>query len=397
MIRFFSSILIVCLTGHYVYGQAQADSFRVHIKLIDPDNLINDGVRIEINSVDISMPERRSVLAESVFIGDTAVLTGHVPQPIVSMMSITIDSPRRSFRSYKILLENTDYHVTLTWMSNSKLNVVTDSRFHNTWHQWVSTKNEFDIEKGRWISEHSHSIRSGRQHEADSLLRLIDGIEHRKILFEKAFGYQNPDNQATAYILGGGHRIYDADHLAIYEALTNEVKNSYYGRAWKAKLDMMGETPAELSPAIDTKSPLLGQVLPGFQGWTNMGDTVVIDQAYFISNPQNKITLIEFWASWCTPCRIANMNLYPLYFKYKDQGFQVISFSLDTNEEQWLAAQQKDNLPWLDISDLKGPRSPVPPAYNIWAIPTNVLVDAHGTVIAVNVYDSEVLEKLLDK
>lgn len=388
------AVFLVCLPSSFSYSQI--DSFRVNIKLIDPQHRITVGDKVDISSSDGTMSGNpRTVWAEGYLQGDSITLTGHTPYPVVTMVTVKkVDAPRFSTSS-KLLLENDSYEMTFHIDSNRAAIIETTSSFHNLWASYIGLGRRLEEEKRTWIKQHADLTLPEGYQEADSILRLMEGIEARKLLSEKALGYQNPDNHATAYILGGGNKTYDDDYLSIYEGLTHDVKESLWGKIFKSKLDKMERGELTEAPILNTDSRLVGKALPMFKGATVAGDTVLIDTRYFESNGQNKLTLVEFWASWCTPCRIANTKLYPLYFKYKDQGFNVVSFSLDTKESLWIAAQKEDSLPWLDISDLKGPDSPVPPAFEISSIPRNVLVDANGIVIAVNVYDDELIEKLL--
>ena len=120
-----------------------------------------------------------------------------------------------------------------------------------------------------------------------------------------------------------------------------------------------------------------------------------------LSDFRGKVVLIDFWASWCAPCRRENPNVVALYNKYKDKGFTVISVSLDSKEEKWKEAIKKDNLIWPNhVSDLGGWRSKVSKLYGVSSIPFTVLVDENGKIISTNLRGSvleNTLSKLFDK
>jgi len=104
---------------------------------------------------------------------------------------------------------------------------------------------------------------------------------------------------------------------------------------------------------------------------------------------------LDFWASWCGPCRVENPNVVALYEKYKDKGFTVFSVSFDTKEENWLQAIEKDGLVWdAHVSDLKGWKSEAGQTYRINAIPTTFLIDENGTIIARDLRGKKLAEKL---
>lgn len=111
---------------------------------------------------------------------------------------------------------------------------------------------------------------------------------------------------------------------------------------------------------------------------------------------KSKYTFIDFWASWCTPCRAQGRELIPIYNKYKSKGFDVIAISLDTDVKAWKKASQTDGYTWTNLSDLKGFESPMSKKYNIIAIPRNLLIDHKGNIIAVDLHGRELEAKLAE-
>ncbi len=101
-----------------------------------------------------------------------------------------------------------------------------------------------------------------------------------------------------------------------------------------------------------------------------------------LADLKGKIVLIDFWASWCEPCRAEGPNLKEQYKLYKDKGFEILSVSIDTDRKSWLKAISDDGLTWLQVSDLKGYRSETVQSYGIGGVPSFFLVDRTGKIIA---------------
>jgi thiol-disulfide isomerase/thioredoxin len=97
-----------------------------------------------------------------------------------------------------------------------------------------------------------------------------------------------------------------------------------------------------------------------------------------------KVTLIDFWASWCAPCRKENPKVVALYNEFHKQGFNIISVSLDKDAEQWKSAIAKDGLTWTQVSNLKEMDDPIVKRYGVTLIPTTFLLDAKGKVVGID-------------
>ncbi len=114
-----------------------------------------------------------------------------------------------------------------------------------------------------------------------------------------------------------------------------------------------------------------------------------------LSSLKGKVVLIDFWASWCKPCRQESPNMVKLYNRFKDKGFEIYGVSLDKDKKAWTEAIQKDGLNWIHVSDLKFWQSDAAALYSVTSIPATYLLNAQGKVLATNLRGQE-LEKAVE-
>ncbi|MBO9699599.1 MAG: TlpA family protein disulfide reductase [Sporocytophaga sp.] len=135
--------------------------------------------------------------------------------------------------------------------------------------------------------------------------------------------------------------------------------------------------------------PKVGQKAPDFEIEDPNGKTI------HLSDLTGKVVLLDFWASWCMPCREANPEVVAIYQKYHDKGFEIFSVSLDTKREAWLNAIKKDQLSWPNHgSDLKGWENAVAELYEVSGIPATFLIDEKGFIIGTDLDEYDLDKKL---
>ena len=107
-----------------------------------------------------------------------------------------------------------------------------------------------------------------------------------------------------------------------------------------------------------------------------------------------KVTLIDFWASWCSPCRQENPKVAALYNEFHTKGLNIISVSLDENKGSWAKAIEEDKLTWTQVSNLKEMKDPIALQYGVSQIPTTFLLDTSGKVVAIDLRDDDLKSKI---
>lgn len=175
-------------------------------------------------------------------------------------------------------------------------------------------------------------------------------------------------------------------HL-IDSALSIRYPNYKITKEYHAQLLMMkGQylTQMQNQQMIQAANPLVNQNAPDFE----VND--INGKKFKLSSLKGYYVLLDFWASWCLPCRQENSNLLNVYQQFKNQKFKIVQFSLDKNKEDWINAIKKDNTSeFIHVSDLKFWQSDIAKLYNITAIPSNFLIDPNGKIIAFNLHGND--------
>lgn len=214
-----------------------------------------------------------------------------------------------------------------------------------------------------------------RQAKADEL-----AIDKQSAEVDKKFIAQNPDSFISLNALES--YAYSADYVDIaplFDALTPALKATDAGKELANRM-----------PKI--KAVALGATAPEFTEADTCGKMVSL------SSFRGKYVLVDFWASWCGPCRRENPNVVQAYNHYKNQKFTILGVSLDrpNAKEKWLAAIHKDGLTWTHVSDLKFWDSEAADLYAVRGIPQNFLLDPNGKIIAKNLHGEELENKLAE-
>jgi len=301
----------------------------------------------------------------------TFILKGKVAEPDLHILRIGDLKGAIS-----IFLDNSD--ISITGKSDNLMGcVITGSPSQDAYAKYnLLARAQMDLLRPLYASS-TEAEKAGNKAEVKKLEVQIEELEKKQTAEKFAFARELGASPVAAFI--GSMNAYDYENQAALEAL---VQGLGPGFAENKYVKSINERVAGM------KLTAIGQMAPEFTQNDPDGKPVNL------SDLKGKYVLVDFWASWCGPCRQENPNVVKTYQKYKNKNFTILGVSLDRDKDKWLEAIQKDNLTWTHVSDLKYWDNEVAVKYGIKSIPANLLLDKKGKIIGKNLRGDKLEEAL---
>lgn len=223
----------------------------------------------------------------------------------------------------------------------------------------------------------------GTENKDEEMIATADSLfeqnEEARNDFIVTYIEDNPDDIVSAYLVLRNSYMFDLEQLQGFLASFDESLDSTdYVKSISERAEILKRTA-------------IGQPIVDFTQADTAGNPVQLSDVI-----EGKYVLLDFWASWCSPCRKENPNVVAVYQDYKDKGFDVFGISLDKDKEKWIEAIHADDLTWTHVSDLAGWSNTVAEKYGVKSIPHSVLVNPAGIIIDKNLRGEDLRNKVAE-
>jgi len=271
---------------------------------------------------------------------------------------------------------NSRFHFSGTLSSESKQVIIRTKNFSDYKFFWLEGSIiAFQAEKGKFREAViTGSKTQSQQDQLDVLIKKTGNEKEQSIIFIQ----HHPASIISADILSVYATTWGKDTAAIlYHTLSVKMKATSYG---KKILEFI-----TLNKNIKIGDPYVDFTQPDTRG-TNVS----------LSDFKGKVVLLEFWGSWCGPCREGNPDLVKIYNEFRNKDFEILGVAADNKKNDWINAVQQDSLAWKNVSDLGGDKNKAVLIYGISYYPANFLIDRKGNIIAKDLRGEELRKKLIE-
>ncbi|MBC7486739.1 MAG: AhpC/TSA family protein [Cytophagaceae bacterium] len=265
-----------------------------------------------------------------------------------------------------------------------------DSKVNNEYYDFQRKLSVVLIHEEEWVKKYKEFMQSpATEDSATYYVTLLEDMQNKSDAFIKSY-IDSIMPSFAVYTMTGYLRIErEFDYVyKLADRIKNEMPDSKYSRLFVGEISRMKAYKDEQAAKEAQGKAAVGKQAPNFTLHDRSGKSISL------SSLKGKYVLIDFWASWCGPCRAESPNMVKLYQKFKNKNFEILGVSLDGSEEAWNGAIEKDHLTWLHVSDLMQWNSPVVSMYGIDGIPATVIVDPNGMIVAKNLRGEELMTKL---
>lgn len=299
--------------------------------------------------------------------------TGNLEYP--EMVLLTFNDEEQEQLS--LFIENSDIEITGKKGEQDSLKI-TGSKSHSAYNKFLSKIGEYDQEIQKLYQNYQEQRKEGNEEKTKQIEEEYMAVSDNKIEYIKNFVWEKKESVLAPFITSNRLFPYiDYEELdSLYTSLASEVKNTKYGKRIQERRDVLAK--------VQVGKPYMDFTLPNPEG-KELTFSEFIGDGY---------VLLDFWASWCNPCRKENPVLVENYEKYKDEGFEIVGVSLDKNKKAWVDAIEKDNITWPQMSNLNGWENEPRKDYGVMAIPANFLIDENGKIVAKDLRGEELSSKL---
>lgn len=297
----------------------------------------------------------------------------------------TVNGPeyyRLTFKSNQyanipIIIENSVINFQAD-MKNPAANEITGSASQDVLNKYNKLLIPFNEKADKILKHYSEAYEAKDDKKVEEILAEYEKNEDNKKAVTMKFIKDNNKTFAAA-LLASQQRIEDADKIdELVASLDPSLMDHNLVIGMKEKANAL-------------RKVAIGKMAPDFTMDDPEGNSITLSSLF-----GKGYILVDFWASWCGPCRGENPNVVIAYNKYHDKGFEILGVSYDDNKEKWLEAIEKDQLSWKHVSDLKAWGNLTQKLYCISGIPSNVLLDKEGKIIAKNLRGEALTEKLAE-